>query len=225
MAKPHLQQKAILMRKGGDSINSIAKKIAVSKSTVSGWCRDISLSEKQLALIAERSQHHATLGLLKASEIQRKKRQTNIVKAVQLGKSDVGKISKRDKYMLGLGLYWGEGYKKGSQELGFTNSDPTMITFYIEWLKQIYNIPKTDLILRISINDQHIKRTKEILKYWSNTTNISPSQFTKTSFIRVGGTKIYPNLTNHFGTLRVKVRRGTDLRRRILGSIEALGSK
>lgn len=225
MAKPHLQQKAIVMRKGGASISTIADKLAVSKSTVSGWCRDIGLNEKQLALIAEQSRHHATLGLLKASELLRKKRQTNIAKAIQLGSNDVGKISKRDMYMLGLGLYWGEGYKKGSQELGFTNSDSVMIKFYIEWLKQIYKISKNDLILRISINDQHVGRANDILKYWSNMTTVPVSQFTKTSFIKVGGRKIYSDLTNHFGTLRVKVRRGTELRRRILGSIAALSPK
>ncbi len=225
MAKPHLQQKAIAMRIRGNSINTIAGKLVVSKSTVSGWCRDIGLSEKQLALIAEQSRHHATLGLLKSSELLRERRQANIAKAIQLGKNDVGKISKRDMYMLGLGLYWGEGYKKGSQELGFTNSDPVMIRFYIEWLKQIYKISKTDLILRISINNQHLSRANEILKYWSNTTSIPVSQFTKTSFIKVGGKKIYSDLTNHFGTLRVKVRRGTELRRRILGSITSFNIK
>ncbi len=222
MTKPHQQQKAIIMRKKGLSITSIAQQLVVSKSTVSGWCRDINLTEKQITLIAEKSKHHATLGLLKASEAQRVKRQANIVTAVQLGKSDVGKLSKRDIYMLGLGLYWGEGYKKGSQELGFTNSDPSMITIYIEWLRQIYCIPKKNMILRISINDSHTSRANEILKYWSNLTGVPFSQFTKTSFIKVGGKKVYLNTANHFGTLRIKVRRGTELRRRILGSIAAL---
>jgi len=221
MTKPLKNQKALNLRAQGYSINSIAKSLSISKGTASYWCKDIALSEKQIQLIAERSHHHATLSLLKASEKQREERQRNIVKATQLGRRDIGKLSKRDVHMIGLGLYWGEGYKKGNQELGFTNSDPAMISFYINWLRTVYGISKADLILRVSINDQHTKRITEVLKYWSTTTKIPLSQFTKTSLIKNSSKKIYFDLETHFGTLRVKVRRGTELRRRILGSISA----
>lgn len=222
MSKPLKQQKALTLRLKGHSIGSIAETLSVSKSTVSNWCRDIALSEKQIALIAERSHHQATASLLRASEKQRQRRQSNIKHATYLGQHDVGHISKRDVHMIGLGLYWGEGYKKGSQELGFTNSDPAMIVFYINWLHATYSIPKADLILRVSINDQHASRVARVLKYWSTITQIPITQFTKISLIKNTSKRIYQNLDTHFGTLRVKVRRGTHLRRRILASIDAL---
>jgi len=225
MSKPLLQQRAITLRVKGYSINSIAKTISVSKSTVSHWCKNIALSEKQINHIAEQSKHHATLHLLRASEKRREKRQLNIKQSTQQGHADVGRLSKRDLHMVGLGLYWGEGYKKGNQELGFTNSDPVMIVFYIEWLRRIYNINKQDLILRLSINDQHTGRIQNVLKYWMQITKIPLSQFTKTSLIKSKSKKTYINLESHSGTLRVKVRRGTELRRRILGSIDALNFK
>lgn len=225
MTKPLIHEKALTLRKNGYSIGTIAKKLSVSKSTVSGWCRDIALSEKQILLIAERSKHHATANLLLASEKQRKERQRNTEKMEKMGKREIGKLSLRDIQLIGLGLYWGEGYKKGSQELGFTNSDPAMINFYIEWLEKIYEISKTDLILRVSINNQHSDRTIEVVNYWSTVTNVPCSQFTKTSLLHIHSKKIYKNITTHFGTLRVKVRKGTNLRRRILGSIEAIKIK
>lgn len=225
MAKLQEQSKAMRLRKSGYSISAIAKTLSVSKSTASGWCRDIALTERQLEQIAEKSKHHATLSLLKSSENQRKVRQENIKRATQIGKRDVGKLSQRDVHMIGLGLYWGEGYKKGNQELGFTNSDPGMITFYIHWLRTVYGIEKKDLILRVSINNQHAERITDIVQYWSLITGISTTQFTKTSLIKIRSKKIYENLHTHFGTLRIKVRRGTELRRRILGSIQALKIK
>ena len=222
MAKPHEQTQALILRKRGYSVGSIAKKLSVSKSTASYWCRDVSLSSKQIQEIAERSKHHATLNLLKSSEKQRELRQHNIEVATKKGSREVGKLSVRDIHMIGLGLYWGEGYKKGSQEWGFTNSDPAMIKFYIEWLSVSYKIPKNDLILRVSINSQHAHRVKIVEDYWSTLTKIPISQFTKTSLIKVYSKKTYENSETHYGTLRIKVRRGTDLRRRILGSISAL---
>jgi len=225
MTKPLLHQKAISLRTHGHSINFIAETLSVSKGTVSHWCKDISLSEKQLDLIARRSKHKATLSLLKASERQRMQRKAAIELATNHGKNDVGHISKRDMHMIGLGLYWGEGYKSGNQELGFTNSDPEMIVFYINWLCTIYKVSKKDLTLRVSINDQHAKRISQVHSYWSKATGIPQSQFTKISLIKNQSKKVYENLNTHFGTLRVKVRRGTEIRRRILGSISAIKIK
>jgi hypothetical protein len=138
------------------------------------------------------------------------------------GRKDVGKISRRDLFMLGLALYWGEGYKGLSDELGFTNSDPAMILFFIHWLSKIYKIKPGQLILRVSINASHTHRVRQVERYWSRLTGIPLSQFTMTSLIKTAHKKIYANQDIHYGTLRVKVRSGTDLRRRILGSIQQL---
>ncbi len=224
MTKIVIHEKAIELRKNGNSINEIARRLKVSKSTVSHWCKEIPLSQTQLERIARRSQHNATLGLLMAAEKQRAKRIRATEEAQALGRLDVGKLSHRDICMVGLGLYWGEGYKKGTQEMGFTNSDPSMINFYILWLNIGYGIQAKDLILRVSINNQHIDRVRAVEEYWSKLSGIPLSQFTKTSLIKVQNKKYFNN-TEHFGTLRIKVRRGTQLRRRVLGSIAALGSQ
>jgi len=222
MARQREREQALLLRNRGKSIGDIASQLSVSKSTVSNWCRDIRLSEKQRAKLATLSKHHATAALLRASEHQREQRLKHTEHMISVGQTDVGKCTKRDLFMVGLGLYWGEGYKKGNQELGFTNSDPQMISFYIRWLKTIYGIGNDELILRVSINTIHTKRVKEVEKYWSKLTSIPISQFTKPSLIRSKSEKMYRDQKHHFGTLRIKVRRGTDLRRRILGSISAL---
>jgi predicted DNA-binding ribbon-helix-helix protein len=221
MTKILIKERALTMRRRGSSINSIANSLSVSKSTVSGWCRDISLTKTQINKIAKESKHNATRALLKSAERQRELRKIAMTEARVLGRKDIGTVNKRDIFMVGLGLYWGEGYKKGSQELGFTNSDPLMIRFYIKWLEVCFGIKKTDLILRVSINSIHSHRVNQVESYWSSLLSIQRTQFTMTSLIQ-SISKKYKENQNHYGTLRVKVRRGTQLRRRILGAIEAL---
>lgn len=167
----------------------------------------------------------STASLIALRRASKEKHQQRLLKEIRLqkvGMKDVGRLSQRDIFMLGLALYWGEGYKGLSQELGFTNSDPTMILFFIQWISQIYGIPRSRLILRVSINGMHSHRVRRVEQYWSRTTGVPLSQFTMTSLIKTASKKVYTNGAEHYGTLRIKVRSGTDLRRRILGSIHKL---
>lgn len=127
--------------------------------------------------------------------------------------------------MIGLALYWGEGYKSGNDECGFTNSNPDIIQIYIAWLKRIYTIPLSQLTLRVSINELHANRDSAVRAYWSRLTGIPLSQFTKTSFIKTTAKKVYANPSAHYGTLRVKVARGTQLRHRIMGSLRQIADQ
>lgn len=214
---------ALKLRKDGAGIGEIASKLNVSKSTVSYWCKDIVLTKEQFKKILSNTAFRRNAGSLKGAEQKRKERINRVEYWKRQGLRDVGDITKRDLFVAGLALYWGEGYKKGSMETAITNSDPSIISLYIKWLKEIYCVDKKDLILRVSINESHKNREEIVNKYWAKITGISRSQFTKTSFIKSKSSKIYSNANEHFGTLRVKARRGTNLRYRILGSIEALG--
>ena len=223
MAKTYEREKAQALRKLGFSISDIAKKLLVSKSTVSCWCRDIVLSEIAIQKIVKDSKTKSTLGILRYTESLRILRQKNVILDHTKGYDRLGKLSSRDMLCIGLGLYWGEGYKKGNQEFGFTNSDPAMIKFYIKWLKIVFSVDIEDLILRISINELHQERINEVQDFWIQQTKVPSSQFTLPSFIKVKNKKVYSSHSDHYGTLRIKVRRGTRMRRELLGMIDKLG--
>ena len=222
MVKVFEKEKALELRKRGTSINDIAQKLKVSKSTVSYWCRDIVLSSSVIKKIARKSKAKSTESLLEYAEKQRRDRIYRVKDSVSKGEAKLGSLDNRDIYCIGLGLYWGEGYKKGSQEFGFTNSDAQMILFYIKWLRVVFNIKLSDLILRVSINDLHKNRINDVMKFWSTTTNVPLEQFSKPSLIKTQNKKIFPNMDTHMGTLRVKVRKGTSLRREVLAAIDAI---
>jgi hypothetical protein len=225
MANIQLREEALALRHRGHSISEIVKKLGASKSTVSYWCRDILLSERQIRFLANKKKEGGRIGRLRASEQKRLARIKAVAIETENGKRDIGRLSKRDLFILGLGLYWGEGYKSGNEECGFTNSNPDIIKAFITWVNNVYGIPVRNLITRVSVNETHSDRIDVIERYWSRITNIPTSQFTKTSLIKAHSRKSYSNRENHFGTLRIKVRRGTALRRRILGGIKAISEQ
>lgn len=222
MAATLKRDEARVLRTRGESINVIAARTGVSKSTVSYWCRDIPLSRLQQKALAKRQASGSARGRLRAAERKRNERLASVRAAMARGAQDVKTLSERDTFILGLGLYWGEGYKNGNEECALTNSDPAIIQTFIRWMRSAYGIQQKDLILRVSVNETHRARVSIIEEYWSQITGVPLIQFTKTSLIRAKTKKQYANHEAHFGTLRVKIRRGTSLRRRIMGSLEAL---
>jgi hypothetical protein len=222
MAKTKLKEIALKMRRNGHGIKEIARDLTVSSSTASYWCRDISLSPYQMKQLANRAGRKSAIGLLEYSERLRGMRMERVKKSQRIGRSFIQSLTERDIHMIGFGLYWGEGYKRGSEEFGFTNSDQDMIIFYLSWLKSRFAVQKHDLILRVSINDSHVHRDNEVKKYWSKLLDVPLSQFTKTGFIKTQARKIYGSNRKYYGTLRVKVRSGTDYRRQTLGAIEEI---
>lgn len=213
---------AIQLRNQGFSLNEISVKLKISKSTASLWLRDIKLSDFASKRLATRTSVKSLAGLKKYSEVIQKEKLESIIKDAAAGSSKLGSLNDRDVYCLGLGLYWGEGYKSGSQEFGFTNSDPQMICFYIHWLTVVFNVKSSELILRVSINNLHKIREIEIQKFWSRKTKIPLTQFTKISYIKSVSKKVYPDSQKYMGTLRIKVRKGTRMRREVLGAIKSI---
>jgi len=224
MAKKQQKEQALKLRSAGVSIGDIANRLSISKSTASYWCRNIQLSPSQIKKLYEKQKRAAMASITILAEKNRRKRIATTKEMTIRGNIDVGRITKRDLFIIGLALYWGEGYKKGSQEFGFTNSDPEIVKVFIRWVNDIYCIDKNQLILRVSINSIHKNREQDVLKYWAHVTKTPLSQFTKTSFIKTKAKKQYANHNKHYGTLRIKVRRGTNLRRRVLGSISAIAN-
>ena len=214
------RDKARVLRKQGKSLNEITKRLRVPKSTVRYWCRDIVLTKSQQKDLFDRQK----IGGVMSAEKLRKKRIVITRQLMKEGMSEIGTISARELKLIGSALYWAEGYRKGDGEFGFTNSDPTMIVLILKWLVDICRIDRENIYARICINSSHRKRILEIQRYWMNITHLPANQFSNPTFIKIVSKKIYANSSEYFGTLRIKVHKSTNLRRKVLGWIEGLGS-
>lgn len=222
MAKTHEKRRAQEMRHRGKSIREIAKILSVSKSSVSHWCRDISLTKTQQERLTRNRYTKGVGKLLENAEKRRAWHRYHTELYTEKGKQDLGTLSKRDRFLIGLALYWGAGYRKGNDEVGFASSDPAIIQFMVQWFIEQYGVVTPEFILRVSVNAAHEDGIDTIEQYWSEITRIPRNQFTKPSFTKNPSKKVRVNENAHMGTLRIKIRRSTNIKRRILGSSAAL---
>lgn len=209
---------ALSLRRGGASIKDIARRLGVSTSTASRWCTEIVLSLQQRKALEKKQGLAAAKALAPWIQKNRALKEADIKKQKLIGQKDMRRMSKRDLLLLGVGLYWGEGYKRGSQEWGFTNSDYGMIRVVLAWLLKCYNIPPERIIARLTLNARYKDEAKRIAHEWAQETGISSTQFGSPTFIQGYSASKLEGRT-YRGTLRIKVRRSTSLRRRILASI------
>jgi transcriptional regulator with XRE-family HTH domain len=212
------------LRRKGWSISEIARKLKMHKSgSISKWCRDISLTSEQIERLAKKQESGSYKGRMIASEKLRKARMREVKLLRNEGLKEIGKLNKRDLFIAGVGIYWSEGETyPGSDRVSFINSDPKMILLMLRWFRDICKVSDDKFSLQVKINKIHQKRVKEVEDYWSKLTKIPLDQFNKTILIESQNKKIYPNFNEHYGTLRVVVRQGTQLRRKINGWIEGL---
>lgn len=221
MSKSIQKIKARELRNQGESIKSIAKKLNVSVGSVSIWCRDVELTNKQKNILTENARNPYYGG--RAIYIEKLKKTTNlkIKRLEKLGIKKIGRLTKRELFIAGAALYWAEGFKKDSQA-GLASLDINMIKFYLKWLKVCFGYKNEDLIFRVTANISHRNRIESIENYWSENLNIPRNQFQKPFFQNFRWKKTYENPNEYHGILRVKVRKSKDFLRKIYGFIEGL---
>lgn len=221
MSKSVQKIEARKLRRSGQSIKEIAKNLGVSISSVSEWCRDIKLTPNQITILEKRARDpfYGRRASYLAS-IKRKK-DLKISRLKEMGVKKVGKLTKRELFLVGAALYWGEGFKKDKQ-VGLANSDPEVIKIFIKWLRECFGYQISDLIARPTINSSHKYRADEIQKYWLSQTKIPLEGFRKPTFHKLAWKKQYENPNNYYGVLRIKVRKSIDFLRKIHGFIDGL---
>lgn len=221
MAKSAQRLEARRLRKRGFSINNIAGKLDFSKRTISRWCNDIYLDSKQKQILWSRAKSKYRENFKKYCERKHQITQEKIQKLKQEGIKEVGDLSKRELFISGIALYWAEGFKK-DMRFGFANTDPEMIKFCLKWLKKCLGIKDTEISLSVTVNISYQDKVGRIEKYWRKITGLPKNQFTRPFFQKTKWLKEYEKSDEYHGVLRIRVRKSTDLLRKIKGHIEGL---
>jgi transcriptional regulator with XRE-family HTH domain len=190
MARRKDKQKAVVMRKKGMSYSQIKEKLGVSKSTLSGWLYNMPLSEKRIREL----QADNPVRIERYINTMRAKREVRLKEVYKKASKDIGKFSKRDLFLAGIFLYWGEGTKAQNSLVALTNTNPAMIKFFIKWL-ELFDVKRKDLKIKLHLySDMDIKQS---LDFWSKELNIPISQFYK-SYVKKNSLK-YISYKNGFG--------------------------
>lgn len=221
MSKALLRLKARELRGKGESIKVIAKSLQVSAGSVSTWCRDVELTEKQIKELEIRAHdpHYGRRLSYALSQHQIRLDKTNKLRLN--GINDIGELSQNSLFVVGAALYWAEGFKKDSQ-VGFANTDPSMIQFFIRWMTECCGVSRDSFTARVTINESQRHRLNEIVKFWQQAIKIPEKNFQKPYLFKTPLKKVYENESAYYGVLRIKVRKSTDLLRLIHGWIEGL---
>lgn len=170
MAKEQLHKEAIRLRKAGYSYSYIKNKIGVSKSTLCAWLSQLPYKRNQETIdVINRAR-------LMANEAKRAIKRKSIKDAGELAVKDIGKFTKRDLFMFGIGLYTGEGSKTDGL-VRVVNSDPKIIKTFILWFKKILNLQNINFSIRIhSYPDNN---QKEMITFWMKEIGLPRSAFLK----------------------------------------------
>jgi hypothetical protein len=168
---------ALKLRRTGLSLSEIQEKIKVSKSTISLWCREVKLSKKNLKRLQKRKSEGSKKGRALGRQKNINKRIEEIKLQQKIGRETVGKLSRRDAFVIGIALYAAEGGKKG-KHISFANTDPEIIKFMMGWFRDFCKISNDKFRGAIWIHKN--LDAKKAKSYWSHLTKIPPPQFHKT---------------------------------------------
>ena len=209
-------------RRKGFSLNQIFEETKVPKTTIRTWIYDIVLSQKHKEILRRRTQTALQEGRIKAQEINKQKRVKKESSLIAKGKKDINELNRRELFIAGVALYWAEGFKnKHEHRLGFCNSDPSMIKFYIAWLEKCLGINKDQITARLTLNYSYKNSVDKMQDFWAKTIGIPLSNFTKPFFQTSKWKKQY-NTKNYNGVLRVHVKNSLDHLLKMKGWIEGL---
>jgi len=213
-----LKEKAIGYRKQGYSYGMISEKMGLAKSTLSNWLREISYQPNKEVL------KRIQFAPVKAAEIMHNRKIANIAKIKKLAAKELGKLTKRDLWLLGIGLYLGEGAKL-YETIRVINSDPGIIKVAIRWFRNVCGLEIENFNPSVHLYpDNNIKET---IHHWSETTGIPKEQFGKTQIDKRNNKSGKKRRKLPYGTLHLQIKScgksefGKTLHRRIIGWIEA----
>lgn len=210
---PQLKLKAIELRKKGWSYGEIKKEAKVAKSTLSLWLKTIPLTPE----LKKRFYTARILNLARGPQSQKERRLREITKIINEAEKKIElPLSLKTYRLLGAALYWAEGNKTKGFEV--TNSDPHFILFMVRWFEKVFRISPEKLKASLNIYPQ--QNEQKIKKFWSQLTNVPLENFNK-SFVKPLN-RGYKKNNLYYGTIKIYVPKGIDMRHRVYGWIKAV---
>ena len=214
-----LHKDAIKLRAAGNSYSMISERLGIAKSTLSNWLANIPFTPNQEVITSVGE------AKLKSALYKQKLKFDDISKMRRVAAVDVGALSKRDIFMLGIGIYLGEG-SKSLEEVKISNSNPAVLKLAIRWLMESTNLDISHF--RITLHAYPDNDIANCIKFWSNQTGIPMSQFTKTIIDTRQNKSTLNKKKTPYGTAHLYIRSGgtlfpgvKSLHRKIMGWIEA----
>lgn len=209
-----LREEAEKMRAEGYSYNMIKDRLGISLGTMSYWFKDKPFSPNKEVIDRIKG------GPGKEGVRRHNRRVKEIADLRALGIAELGELSQRDLWILGIGLYIGEG-SKTTEAIRIVNSDPTVIRLAIKWFREGCGLADENLTVSLHLYpDNDIEKSKA---YWQQVTQLPRDNFRWVSIDKRDNKRANAKGKLPYGTAHITVRangnpeNGVKLFRRING--------
>lgn len=221
MVSKHIEkEKAIKLRESGFSYSEILKEVPVAKSTLSLWLKEVGLSSVQKQRLTDKKLAAMQRGWKKVHSLRMER--WNKIK-VQASK-EINKLSREERRLLGIALYWAEGAKEKengySTPIKFSNSDICMILIFRDWLREFFNVSKESMKYELYIHERADWKVAQ--KFWAVELEIQPENI-RIYFKPHNAKPKRKNIGKEYvGLIRLCVSNSIPLTRKISGWIEGI---
>ena len=178
-------------------LQGFASALGISKSTLSDWLARIPYSPN--AETIERIGKARAV----AGEVKSRIKQKSIEEAGYLAHIELGQLSKRDLFLIGLGLYVGEG-TKSTAETRVVNSNHQVAAFFVRWFEKSLGIPTRNIRVRLHLYPD--SNGPDCVQFWSKQLSIPEDQFYKSIIDRRTNKKVSNAGKVPYGTAHLMIR-------------------
>ncbi|MGC4886887.1 helix-turn-helix domain-containing protein [Micromonospora sp. DT227] len=222
-ARDDARAEALRLRATGCSVNQIAVRLGVAKSTVYQWVRHLPLNPD--AATAERRRAHAKVMTDARWGAHREARDAEQAAVQARAAAAVGGLGERDLLMLGAAIYWCEGSKskpwRSQDRLEFVNSDPLLLALFLAFLAAC-GVNRETASYRLLIHESGEVEATE--RWWAERLRLPPERFTRATLKRHSPKTVRRNSGESYrGCLVITVPRSRQLYWRVEGLIAGIG--
>lgn len=215
----NLKSAATKLRDDGYSYSFISERLGIAKSTLSNWFRDRPFMPNHDTL------QRVKVGQAKYGLARKKQRVQETQTLLDRGLREIGNVSQRDLWMIGLGVWLGEG-SKTVEQIRLANSDPAVIKLWLRWLREVCELKDANITARMHL---YLDGDEQVcMQYWQAVTGLHTSAFRKTQFDTRSSKATGKKGKLPYGTLHISViaagnpEYGVRLYRRMMGWVSAI---
>ena len=166
----------------------IAKRIKVSKSTLSRWLENMPLSDKRVLELRRAAWGRGEAKRERFRQTMRAKRDKREYEIYLTQKKKFTRISEQSMFIAGLMLYAAEGDKKSKSDIAFTNTDSELVLFFLCWTMRFLGFPKEKFRIQLHLHENMDIKAEEL--FWIRHLGLSKKQLWKS--------QVYPLRPNSF---------------------------
>lgn len=161
---PSLRAKAVEWRTTQNlTIDEIAARLALSRTTVYYWVRDIPIPESTARTAARLSAARANVRRAKALREA----------AYARGTEEYADLARDPTFRDFVCMYIGEGFKRSRNRVALCNSDPVVIVLATRWIRRFAERP-----VRFSVQYHADQDLVEIQRFWATLLDVKPDEIT-----------------------------------------------